>query len=95
MALDHNPKPTQKGVISTHLREIHCLVFAELIDKKMFDDLTSKQLVAIFSCFTNISVQDDLKAFFPKPDNKIIQNVNFFNLFIKLHANLCKYNRIT
>jgi len=50
-------------------------VFSELFDKEILDDLTSRQLVAIFSCFTNVSVQDELKARIPKSDNKIIQNM--------------------
>jgi superfamily II RNA helicase len=66
---------TQKGHIATHLREVHCLVFAELFDKEILDDLTSRQLVAIFSCFTNVSVQDELKALVPKSDNKTIENM--------------------
>jgi superfamily II RNA helicase len=64
---------TQKGHIATHLREIHCLVFAELIEKEMIDDLTSRQLVSIFSCFTNVSVQDELKSLIPKSKNETIQ----------------------
>jgi superfamily II RNA helicase len=70
-----NYKLTQKGHIATHLREIHCLVFADLINKEMLDDLTSRQLVSIFSCFTNVSVHDELKAILPKSDNKTIQNM--------------------
>jgi superfamily II RNA helicase len=66
---------SQKGHIATHLREVHCLVFAHLIDKEMLDNLTSRQLVSIFSCFTNVSVQDELKAILPQSDNKIIQNM--------------------
>jgi len=66
---------SQKGHIATHLREVHCLVFAELIDKKMLYELTSRQLVAIFSCFTNISVQYELKDLFPKSDDKTIKNM--------------------
>jgi hypothetical protein len=66
---------TQKGHIATHLREIHCLVFAELIDKEMMYDLTSIQLVSVFSCFTNVSVQNELKSILPKSNNTIIQNI--------------------
>ena len=66
---------TQKGHIATHLREIHCLVFADLIDKEIIDDLTSRQLVSIFSCFTNVSVQDELKSLIPKSNNITIQNM--------------------
>jgi superfamily II RNA helicase len=64
---------TQKGHMATHLREVHCLVFAELIEKEMIVDLTSRQLVSIFSCFTNVSVQDELKAILPKSNNETIQ----------------------
>jgi superfamily II RNA helicase len=68
-------KLTQKGHIATHLREVHCLVFAELFDKELLDDLTSRQLVSIFSCFTNVSVQDELKSLVPKSENKTIENM--------------------
>jgi superfamily II RNA helicase len=64
---------TQKGHMATHLREVHCLVFAELIEKEMIVDLTSRQLVSVFSCFTNVSVQDELKAILPKSNNETIQ----------------------
>jgi len=66
---------TQKGHIATHLREVHCLVFSELIDKKMFDDLSSRQLVAIFSCFTNISVNDEMKELFIKSNDKMVKDI--------------------
>jgi len=51
-----------KGLISTQLREIHCLVFAKLIEDNKLDRLNAKELVAIFSCFTNVSVSEDKKA---------------------------------
>jgi hypothetical protein len=50
-------------------------VFSELFDKEILDDLTSRQLVAIFSCFTNVSVQDELKTLIPKSNNTTIQNM--------------------
>ena len=69
---------TFKGIIATHLREIHCLAFADLIEQKHLFDLSSKQLVAIFSCFTNINVADDLKCVRPKceHDSSVEQLVN-------------------
>ena len=66
---------TQKGHIATQLREVHCLVFANLFDLKVLDDLTSRQLVSIFSCFTNVSVQDELKTLLPNSNNKQIQDM--------------------
>jgi superfamily II RNA helicase len=55
---------TFKGKMASQLREINCLVFADLFENKSIDELTSQELVALFSCFTNISVQDDLKENF-------------------------------
>ena len=52
-----------KGQFATCLRESHCLVFAELLANARFDSLTAKQMICIFSCFTNISVPDELKIF--------------------------------
>jgi superfamily II RNA helicase len=83
-ALEIKYELSQKGHIATHLREVHCLVFADLIYKEMLDNLTSRQLVSVFSCFTNVSVQDELKAIIPQSDNKIIQN-----MMIKIQG---KYN---
>jgi superfamily II RNA helicase len=66
---------TLKGKIAAQLRETHCLVFANLLYKNQLDKLSSKQLVALFSCFTNINVQEDRKAFFPKSDDSSVQDI--------------------
>jgi superfamily II RNA helicase len=63
---------TLKGKIAAQIRETHCLVFATLLESNKLDNLTSKQLVALFSCFTNISVQEDNKSFFPDSDDKLV-----------------------
>lgn len=61
-----------KGKMATQLRETHCLVFTKLIESKKLENLSSKQLVALFSMFTNISVQEDKKANFPKSDDMAV-----------------------
>ena len=66
---------TLKGQIASQLREIHCLVFAKLLENKSIDEFTSKQLVGLFSCFTNVSVQDDFKEHFPSTDDKKINEI--------------------
>ena len=66
---------TLKGKIAAQLREIHCLVFSNLLYKNQLDNLSSKQLVALFSCFTNINVQEDRKAFFPKSEDDNVQEM--------------------
>jgi superfamily II RNA helicase len=64
-----------KGKIAAQLRETHCLVFANLIMNNQLDHLSTIQLVALFSCFTNISVQEDFKAFFPKSEDKEVEKI--------------------
>jgi superfamily II RNA helicase len=68
-------KLTFKGKIATQLRETQCLVFSELLETKRIDNLSSKQLVSLFSCFTNISVQDDYKENFPFIDDKTVNEI--------------------
>jgi len=67
-------KLTLQGKIASQIREIHCLVFAKLYDSGKLDDLSSKQLVALFSCFTNIRVLEDFKDNIPKSDDKIVND---------------------
>ena len=52
-----------KGVIACNLREIHCLCLADLINDNSLDNLSAKQLICIFSCFTNVTVTDERKCF--------------------------------
>ena len=70
---------TLDGKIACQIREIHCLVFTKLYNSKKLDELTSKQLVALFSCFTNIRVPEDFKDNIPKSDddkvNQIVKEV--------------------
>jgi len=51
------------------------LVFAKLLENKSIDEFSSKQLVGLFSCFTNVSVQDDFKEHFPSSDDKKINEI--------------------
>ena len=66
-------KLTLKGRIASQLREVHCLAFAKLLEDKTIDNLSSKQLVALFSIFTNINVQEDMKDNCPKSDDEAVQ----------------------
>lgn len=63
------------GKIASQIREIHCLVFAKLFENKSLDQLSSKQLVALFSCFTNIRVQDDFRENNPNSDDKQVNDI--------------------
>lgn len=66
---------TQVGFMATHLREVHCLVFAKLLEHNRFDDLDTRQIVSVFSCFTNVNVSDDKKSFRPTTRDTIVKNI--------------------
>ena len=84
------------GKIAAQLREVHCLIFARILNNNLVDHLTSKQLASLFSIFTNIKVQDDMKDFIPQIDNielkKSIQQITtmyteYSNMESELHIN--------
>lgn len=52
---------TSKGFIATQTKELQCLVCGNLWDV-FATKLTTKQLVKIFSCFSNISTEEDLRT---------------------------------
>ena len=64
-----------KGKMASQLRETHCLIFSELLENKIINQLTSKQLVGLFSCFTNVSVQDDYKEHSPSADDAKLHEI--------------------
>lgn len=67
---------TVNGVIASHLRETHCLVFARLMNDASFENLSAKELVSVFSCFTNVTVDDDVKSNIPNSScDQFIQRI--------------------
>lgn len=66
---------TTKGHIATHIREIHCLIFADLIESKTLHKFSPKELVGILSCFTNISVQEEKRAVLPTSDYNNVKDM--------------------
>ena len=91
---DEDLKLTFKGKISCQLREIHCLVFSQMMEDKKLDDLSTIQLVSLFSCFTNIVVRDEIKDNVPRAKdltvNKII--IEFANLYSDYKEKEIKYH---
>ena len=66
---------TEKGKFASHLREINCLTFANFIEKGIFDELSSKQIVSIFSCFTNLTVNEDFKDVTPSSKDAKMKHI--------------------
>lgn len=76
---------TLKGHIATNLREIHCLVFAELIHSGKFKQFGPKEIVGILSCFTNITVPEEKRAVLPTSDNTNVKDciTEIYNMYQK------------
>jgi antiviral helicase SKI2 len=87
-------KLTLKGSIASQLREIHCLIFAKLFQENELNELSSKQIVSILSCFTNISVSDDLKDNHPKCDDIDCKNtiLKINDLYTEYQQKEVQYN---
>ena len=66
---------TLKGKIASQLREVHCLIFARLLEEGILYKLSPVQLIALFSCFTNISVQDGVEDFTPYTEDAEIKDI--------------------
>ena len=66
---------TLKGKIAAQLKETHCLIFADLLVNNQLDHLSSAQLVAFFSCFTNVSVQEDLNTLVPQTQDQAVKKM--------------------
>jgi superfamily II RNA helicase len=59
-----------KGRIASNLREVHCLVFADLVEQQVFRTFEAKELVGILSCFTNVSIPEDKRSHSAQSANK-------------------------
>ena len=71
---DHTHLLTSSGKIATQIRELHCLIFASIIQSKMLHNLEPKELVGLLSCFTNISVQEEKRNILPITENIKVKN---------------------
>jgi superfamily II RNA helicase len=91
---DHSLKLSNKGVLATHLREIHCLVFSKLIEEGTITTMTTQELVSLFSCFTNITVGEDIKKINPNTNCIKLQNVltNIQQLFVEYQDKEMQYS---
>ena len=67
---------TMIGMTATQIREVHCLVFGKLLNDKMFLELSTEEMICIFSCHTNITVVDEMKTFTPTIALHIIEQMN-------------------
>lgn len=60
---------TDKGVVASGIREIHPLLVGDLYFEDVLQDMTSIELIGLFSCFANVNVHDDNKFYKPHTKN--------------------------
>jgi superfamily II RNA helicase len=70
-----NYKLTIKGTIANQLKEVNCLIFADLIANEKLNLFSSDELISIFSCFTNITVSENIRSVLPSDNNKQVQSL--------------------
>ena len=57
---------TDKACVAMQIQEVHCLALADLYQiMSGFRDVSDIQLACLFSCFTNISIPDDMRLSIP------------------------------
>jgi len=66
---------TTKGCVANLIKEVHCLAFSEIMRDKIWSQLTSIELIQIFSCFTNIVVDDEKKSFEIDTENAKLKEI--------------------
>lgn len=66
--------PTYLGKMAADVAEIHPLVFIQLLEQtSQFAQFSPKQLVGLFSCFTDIKVAQDMKLGCPNSKDSLLQ----------------------
>jgi len=60
---------SEMGDLAANIQEIHCLVFAEILQYRLLNDFTPTELICILSCFANISIPRDNRI-------PIVDNIN-------------------
>jgi len=62
--LEEDGQLTKKGIVAMHIQEVHPLVIGEIYDIYDFN-ISASELVGLLSCFTSISMPDDLRLSIP------------------------------
>ena len=63
------------GKVASQIREVHCILFTNLIIQNKLDLFGSEDLVALFSCFTNCTVPENLSTNIPFSENKKLEKL--------------------
>jgi len=86
---------TNLGTIASNIAEIHPLVICKLLEKwNYFNSFSKRQLVGLFSCFTDIKVQDDCRSSVPLTDDSFLKSriTELSQLYNDFAGYECEYN---
>jgi superfamily II RNA helicase len=68
--------PTHLGKMAADVAEIHPIVFVQLLQyTDQFTQFSPKQIVGLFSCFTDIKVAQDMRRGFPNSSDSLLQKM--------------------
>jgi hypothetical protein len=78
---------TNQGRIASSIAEINPIVFVEYLHSTDFmKELSAKQIVGLFSCFTNIKVDQEHQVSVPTTEDKVIKNsIGIINTVIDIY----------
>jgi hypothetical protein len=67
---------TVSGKIAACLAEVHPLIMTQvLVDTNYFEKLSCRQLIGIFSCFTDVKIAAELRASIPRCADESVNNI--------------------
>ena len=73
LGFSSNNKTTELGLLAGQFQEIHPLAISLLIyETNYFNDLTTREIVGLISCFNNIKVSNELKKISPSSDSETL-----------------------
>jgi len=93
--VDGSLQLSRLGSYAIHFKEVHCLVFADLMISRQLHALNAIELVGVLSCFTNISVPTDNRRNSPATESSVCGIVNVIrdmydaNYDIEVKNNIC------
>jgi superfamily II RNA helicase len=88
--LEEDGRLTKKGIVAMNIQEIHPLVFGDMYETCDFN-ISASELVGLLSCFTNISISDDLRLSIP--GNELV-NPKVKKMAKSLNSTMTKYYNI-
>uniref|UniRef100_A0A6C0DA54 Helicase n=1 Tax=viral metagenome TaxID=1070528 RepID=A0A6C0DA54_9ZZZZ len=65
---------TDLGKMASGIAEIHPLCLTFLINNWNFNEFTSEQMIGLFSCFTDVKVQQDLRMYRPNISDEFLKS---------------------